>query len=165
LITGASGGVGLAAVELAKLKGAYVIGLASTEKQDAVWTAGADSVLDRNAKPESGTCTVAIDVVGGAGWSGIIDALAPGGRYATSGAIAGPIIKVDLRTIYLNDLTIYGCSYTPHEVFAELVGLINAGRVKPLVSKTYPLVEIGAAQADFAAKKYPGKLVLVPPQD
>jgi alcohol dehydrogenase len=48
-------------------------------------------------------------------------------------------------------------------VFAELVGLINAGRVKPLVSKTYPLADINAAQADFAAKTYPGKLVLVPP--
>jgi alcohol dehydrogenase len=165
LITGASGGVGLAAVELAKLKGAHVIGLASTDKQDAVRAAGADRVLDRNEKPDSGAVTVAIDVVGGDGWSGIIDTLAPGGRYATSGAIAGPIIEADLRTIYLNDLTIYGCSYTPHAVFAELVGLINDGHVKPLVSKTYPLAEIGAAQTEFAAKKHPGKLVLIPPQD
>lgn len=165
LVTGASGGVGLAAVELAKLKGAHVIGLASVAKQDAVRAAGADAVLDRDETPEARAFTMAIDVVGGAGWSGIIDALAPGGRYATSGAIAGPIVEADLRTIYLNDLTIYGCSYTPHEVFAELVGLINAGSVRPLVSKIYPLVEIGAAQADFAAKKYPGKLVLIPPQE
>lgn len=165
LITGASGGVGLAAVELAKLKGAHVTGQASAAKQDAVRSAGADAVLDRNETPEAGAFTMAIDVVGGAGWSGIIGALAPGGRYAVSGAIAGPIVEADLRTIYLNDLTIYGCTYTPHEVFAELVGLINAGRVRPLVSKTYPLQEIATAQADFAAKKYPGKLVLIPPQD
>lgn len=165
LVTGASGGVGLAAVELAKLKGAHVIGLASAAKQDAVRAVGADAALDRNETPEAGAFTVVIDVVGGAGWSGIIDALAPGGRYAVSGAIAGPIVEADLRTIYLNDLTIYGCSYTPHEVFAELVGLINAGRVRPLVSKTYPLAEIAAAQADFAAKKSIGKLVLIPPQD
>ena len=163
LITGASGGVGLAAVELAKLKGAHVAGVASTGKQDAVSAAGADSVMDRNAKPESGAFTVVIDVVGGARWPDFIGALAPGGRYATSGAIAGPMVTADLRTIYLNDLTIYGCSYTPHAVFAELVGLINAGRVRPLVSKTYPLADINAAQADFAAKKYPGKLVLIPP--
>ena len=52
-----------------------------------------------------------------------------------------------------------------NEVFAELVALINAGRVKPLISKTYPLAEIAAAQEDFAAKKYPGKLVLIPPHD
>jgi alcohol dehydrogenase len=75
------------------------------------------------------------------------------------------MIEADLRTIYLNDLTIYGCSFTPHEVFAELVELINAGRVRPLVSKTYPLASIDAAQADFAAKKHPGKLVLIPPED
>ncbi len=74
-------------------------------------------------------------------------------------------MEADLRTIYLNDLTIYGCSYTPHEVFAELVGLINAGRLKPLVSKTYPLADIAAAQSDLAAKKYPGKLVLIPPEN
>ena len=165
LVTGASGGVGLAAVEMAKLKGANVVGLASAAKQDAVLAAGADTVLDRDEKPEAQAFTVAIDVVGGAGWSGIIDALVPGGRYAASGAIAGPIVEADLRTIYLNDLTIYGCSFTPHEVFAELVELINADRVRPLVSKTYPLADIGAAQADFAAKKYPGKLVLIPPQD
>lgn len=164
LITGASGGVGLAAVELAKLKGAYVAGVAGIEKQEAVSAAGADSVMDRNAKPESGAFSVVIDVVGGEKWPGVIGALAPGGRYATSGAIAGPMVTADLRTIYLNDLTIYGCSYTPHEVFAELVDLINAGRVKPLVSQVYPLAEINRAQADFAAKEYPGKLVLIPPQ-
>ena len=165
LITGASGGVGLAAVALAKLKGAKVTGVASAAKQDAVRAAGADGILDRDETPEAGGFTAAIDIVGGAGWSGIIDALAPGGRYAVSGAIAGPIVEADLRTIYLNDLTIYGCTYTPHEVFTELVGLVNAGRVRPLVSKTYPLAEIAAAQADFAAKRYPGKLVLVPPPD
>lgn len=165
LITGASGGVGLAAVELAKLKGAHVTGIASAGKHEAVRTAGADLLLNRDELPAERSATVAIDVVGGPGWSGVINALKPGGRYATSGAIAGPVIEADLRTIYLNDLTIFGCSYTPHEVFAELVGLINSGCIKPLVSKTYPLAEIATAQLDFAAKKYPGKLVLVPPQD
>ncbi len=165
LITGASGGVGLAAVELAKLKGARVTGVAGGAKHGAVRAAGADAVLDRSETPEAGGFTVAIDVVGGAKWPAVIDALAPGGRYATSGAVAGPIVTMDLRTVYLNDLTVYGCTFTPREVFAGLVGLINAGRLKPLVSKTYPLTEIAAAQADFAAKKYPGKLVLIPPQD
>ena len=165
LVTGASGGVGLAAVELAKLKGAYVVGLASESKQDAVRAAGADEVLDRNKTPETRAFTVAIDVVGGAGWAGVIDSLVPGGRYATSGAIAGPLVEADLRTLYLNDLTLYGCTFTPHQVFAELVDLVNAGRVRPLVSKTYPLSEIGTAQEDFSTKKFPGKLVLIPPQD
>ncbi len=165
LVTGASGGVGLAAVELAKLRGARVTGLASAAKRDAVVAAGADAVLERGETPEARAYSAVVDVVGGAGWPGIVDALAPGGRYATSGAIAGPIVQADLRTIYLNDLTIYGCSFTPREVFAELVELVNAGHVRPLVSKTYPLAEIASAQEDFASKRYPGKLVLIPPQD
>lgn len=165
LITGASGGVGLAAVELAKLKGAQVVAVSSLNKQDAVRAAGADVVLGRGQLPEKGSVSVAIDVVGGEGWPGVIEAITPGGRYATSGAIAGPIVEADLRTIYLNDITLYGCSYTSHNVFSELVELVNAGRIKPLVSKTYPLSEIATAQSDFASKKYPGKLVLIPPQD
>ncbi len=165
LITGASGGVGMAAVQLAKLKGAHVTGIASAGKQEAVGAAGADLLLDRNEVPKEGSATVVIDVVGGSGWSGVINALKPAGRYATSGAIAGPIIEADLRTIYLNDLTIFGCTYTPHEVFGELIDLINAGRLKPLISNTYPLADIATAQADFEAKKHPGKLVLIPPQD
>lgn len=165
LVTGASGGVGLAAVELAKLAGAHVTALASAGKADAVKAAGADSVLDRNDTPEPGNFTVAIDVVGGDRWPGVIDALEAGGRYAVSGAIAGPIVEADLRTIYLNDLTLFGCTYTSREVFAELVAKIAAGQVNPLVSNTYPLADIHIAQTDFIAKKYPGKLVLIPPRD
>ncbi|MBT6139629.1 MAG: zinc-binding dehydrogenase, partial [Rhodospirillaceae bacterium] len=165
LVTGASGGVGLAAVELAKLAGAHVTALASAGKAGAVKAAGADIVLDRNDTPEPGSFTVAIDVVGGDRWPGVIDALEAGGRYAVSGAIAGPIVEADLRTIYLNDLTLFGCTYTSREVFAELVAMIAAGQVNPLVSNTYPLADIHIAQTDFIAKKYPGKLVLIPPRD
>lgn len=163
LITGASGGVGLALVQLAALSGAHVIAQASAAKHDAVRAAGAAAVLDRHQRPHPKSVTAAIDVVGGSDWPAVIDALVPGGRYATSGAIAGPIVQADLRTLYLNDITIYGCTYTPHEVFRELVALVNRGLVRPRVSKTYPLSDIVAAQAEFAAKIHPGKLVLIPP--
>ena len=163
LITGASGGVGLALVQLSALRGAHVIGQASAAKHDVVRAAGAAAVLDRRQRPQPRSVTVAIDVVGGNDWPAVIDALEPGGRYATSGAIAGPIVQADLRTLYLNDITIYGCTYTPHEVFRELAALVNRGLVRPLISKTYPLSDIVAAQAEFAAKTHAGKLVLVPP--
>ena len=163
LVTGASGGVGLAAVALAKIKGAEVVGVASKAKHDAVRAAGADGLLDRNETPEPRSFSAVIDIVGGAHWASVIDALRPGGRYAVSGAIAGPIVEADLRTIYLNDLTIFGCTYTPREVFAELVALVVAGRVKPLIAKRYPLQEIAKAQEDFASKSTPGKLILIPP--
>lgn len=163
LITGASGGVGLAAVQLAALKGARVTGIASEAKQDAVRAAGARVLLGRGAKPESQAFDAVIDVVGGPDWGGFIDALRPGGRYAVSGAIAGPLVEADLRTIYLNDITLFGCTFQPPEVFAELVALMNEGRIRPLISKSYPMQEIARAQEDFQSKRYPGKLVLIPP--
>lgn len=162
LITGASGGVGLAAVQLAALRGARVLAQTSAEKAKAVRAAGAQQTLGRGETPGDRMVTVVIDLVGGPAWGKLIDALKPGGRYATSGAIAGPIVEADLRTIYLNDLTIFGVTYQPAESFAGLVALINAGRVRPLVSKTYSLRDIAVAQEDFAAKRYPGKLVLLP---
>ncbi|MEQ8666703.1 MAG: alcohol dehydrogenase family protein [Rhodospirillales bacterium] len=163
LVTGASGGVGRAAVELAKIKGAVVTGLAGAAKQGAVTDAGADYVIDRDTRPEPRSFDVVIDVVGGQAWPTFIESLVPGGRYATSGAIAGPMVEADLRIIYLSDLTIYGCTFQPRGVFAELVDLINDGRVRPLISKTYPLADIHRAQEDFQTKRYAGKLVLIPP--
>ena len=165
LITGASGGVGLAAVALAKVKGAEVVGVASRAKHDAVAAFGADSLLDRGETPLENSVTGVVEVGGGPGWGALMDALKPGGRYAVSGAIAGPVVEADLRTLYLKDLTIYGCTYTPREVFAELIGLVNEGRVKPLIAETYPLREIGKAQEGFAANKTAGKLILIPPGD
>ncbi len=164
LVTGASGGVGLAAVQLARLRDARVIGQSSATKRTAVMEAGAAEVLDRGATPDARGFDVVVDVVGGPSWGALIEALRPGGRYAVSGAIAGPVVEADLRTIYLNDLTIHGCTFTSPEVFAGLVEHINAGRLRPLVSQTYPLQEIAKAQEDFAAKRYPGKLVLIPPE-
>ncbi|HUF56078.1 MAG TPA: zinc-binding dehydrogenase [Thermohalobaculum sp.] len=162
LVTGASGGVGLAAVQLARRRGAEVTGVTSAAKAGAVRDAGAAAVLDRGAVPPEDAFTVVIDLVAGPGWGALIDALRPGGRYATAGAIAGPIVEADLRTIYLHDLTLYGCTYQPAEVFAGLVAAINDGSVRPLVSQTYPLAELPAAQEAFQAKRHPGKLVLIP---
>ena len=164
LITGASGGVGLAAVQLAKLLGADITGIASPAKQDAVRAAGANHVIGRGEVPTPQGYTAVIDLVGGDDWADFINALKPGGRYAVSGAIAGPMVEADLRTLYLNDITIFGCTYQPIEVFAELVKLINQGSIRPLISKTYPLSKIATAQEDFLSKRHPGKLVLIPPQ-
>ncbi|KIC40760.1 alcohol dehydrogenase [Ruegeria sp. ANG-R] len=162
LITGASGGVGLAAVQLATLRGAEVWGVTGTAKADVVKSQGAIGTFDRDAALPEDMFDVVIDVVGGPAWASLILALKPGGHYAVSGAIAGPIVSADLRDIYLRDITIHGCTYQPPGVFGRLVALMNAGRIKPLVSKTYPLRDIVPAQEDFLSKTLPGKLVLVP---
>jgi NADPH:quinone reductase-like Zn-dependent oxidoreductase len=167
LVTGASGGVGLAAVQLAKGRGATVIAVCSTAKSASVLAEGADQAIDRDADlvRELGRSSVdvVIDVVGGPGFSQLLDVLRPGGRYAVSGAIAGPLAEIDLRTLYLKDLSLFGCTFKYDEVFENLVAYLESGEVRPVVSRSYPLAEIAQAQRDFLDKSHVGKLVLIPP--
>ena len=169
LITGASGGVGSAAIQLAKLRDATVIAQCAVEKKEEVIQIGADKIVFRNSDllKEVGrdAVDIVIDLVGGPKWTQLLDILKPGGRYATSGAIAGPIVKLDLRTLYLKDLTLYGCTFQSKEVFRNIIKYIEENKIKPLVAKSYPLKEIKKAQVDFLSKKFTGKLVLVPPDD
>ena len=168
LVTGASGGVGSAAVQLAKRRGAEVIALCAAEKAAEVRALGADRTIDRGqdlvAALGQGSVDVVIDMVGGPGFGALLDVLRLGGRYAVAGAIAGPICELDLRTLYLKDLTLFGCTFQEDAVFANLIRYIEAGEIRPVVAKTYPLSQIAQAQADFMSKKHTGKLVLIPPQ-
>ncbi len=166
LITGASGGVGSAAIQLAKRRGASVVAIASKSKADAVKVIGADEVINREdrlvSSLENESIDVVIDLVAGSDWADLLDVLKRGGRYAAAGAIAGPIVELDIRTLYLKDLTLMGCTVQDSQVFKNLIGYIERNEIKPLVSRTYPLKDIVSAQKDFLAKKYVGKLVLMP---
>ncbi len=167
LITGASGGVGSAAVQLARRRGAQVVAVASASKADAVRALGAQEVCDRDsdllALLGRDSIDVVIDLVAGPAWPALLEVLRNGGRYATSGAIAGPMVQLDVRTLYLKDLSFFGCTYQPAEVFRNLIGYVERGEIRPAVARTYPLAAIAQAQADFLAKRHTGKLVLVPP--
>lgn len=89
--------------------------------------------------------------------------LCRGGRYVVSGAIAGPMVELDVRTLYLKDLSFFGSTWQPRRVFENLIRYIEQGEVRPVVAKTYPLADIVRAQEDFMAKGFAGKLVLLPP--
>ncbi len=166
LITGASGGVGSAAVQLAKRLGAKVAAIANAAKAEQVKSLGAERIVLRDENPGdrlgAESMDVVIDVVGGPGWPLLLDVLKRGGRYAVSGAIAGPIVELDLRTLYLKDLRLLGCTVLEREVFADLVGAIERGEIKPVLAKTYPLRDIVKAQREFLGKGFVGKLVLLP---
>jgi NADPH:quinone reductase-like Zn-dependent oxidoreductase len=166
LISGASGGVGSAAIQLAKRRGASVVAIASKSKADAVKVIGADEVINREdrlvSSLENESIDVVIDLVAGSDWADLLDVLKRGGRYAAAGAIAGPIVELDIRTLYLKDLTLMGCTVQDSQVFKNLIGYIERNEIKPLVSRAYPLKDIVSAQKDFLAKKYVGKLVLLP---
>jgi NADPH:quinone reductase-like Zn-dependent oxidoreductase len=160
LITGASGGVGSAAIQLAKRRGAYVTAITTAGKGDVLRSLGADETLDRTAPFQAGAFDVALDLVGGSRWGELIDALRKGGRYVTSGAIAGPIVELDLRTLYLRDLSLLGSTFQPASVFTDLVGYIEAGEVRPLVAKTYPLRELRAHRRNSCRRPTSARSVL-----
>ncbi|MBC7763535.1 MAG: zinc-binding dehydrogenase, partial [Candidatus Saccharibacteria bacterium] len=168
LVSGASGGVGSAVVQLAKRRGAYVIGIASAAKRARVIDIGADEVLERGQDPvlELGakSVDVVIDNVAGSGFGGMLAVLRRGGVYVTSGAIAGPIVELDLRALYLADLRLIGCTAWDEHVFTDVVSYVERGEIRPLLERTYPLSEIVAAQRDFLDKRHVGNIVLLPPQ-
>ena len=169
LVAGASGGVGSAVVQLAKVRGATVTAIVGKSKMDEVLRIGADFVVDRDSDLESEideeSIDVVIDNVGGPHFEGELKALKRGGRYASSGAIGGPMVNLDLRTMYLKDLTLIGCTAWDEPVFPQLMSYIDSNRIKPLVAKTFPLEDIAQAQKEFLEKKHVGKFVLIPPHD
>ena len=169
LITGASGGVGSAVVQLARRRRAETVALCGETKAEAVRGLGADHVLPRAPKNLKAALqaatgrdevTVVADVVGGALWPQLISALARGGRYTCAGAIAGPIVSFDLRTFYLRDLVFTGATVPPPHVFPDLVGYIERGEIKPVLSATWPLRDLAAAQAAFIAKRHTGNIAV-----
>ncbi|MBU2890395.1 alcohol dehydrogenase family protein [Celeribacter halophilus] len=160
LITGASGGVGSAAIQLAKRRGAHVTALTSPSKAEALRDLGADVTLGRKEALPAEAFDVVLDLVGGPRWPELLDALTMHGRYVTSGAIAGPIVDLDLRTLYLKDLTLTGSTRQPPSVFTDLVGYIERGEIRPIIAKTFPLHDIHNAQKAFLEKKHIGKIGL-----
>lgn len=164
LVTGASGGVGGAAMQLAHGRGADVVVVAAADKHEPLLSLAAQEAVDRDDDPVEcfGTDSfdVVIDVVGGSQWPQLLQVLRPGGHYATAGAIAGPLVELDLRTLYLKDITMHGCTVLDDGVFASLVRRIEHGELRPQVAATYPLERIVEAQAEFVAKRHVGKIVL-----
>lgn len=167
LIPGASGGVGGALVQLAKRRGARVVAMASESKHADLSRLDPDRMLPR--APENlrdalagEKITVVADVVGGPYWPQLIDILERGGRYTCSGAIAGPMVTLDLRTFYLRDLTFTGSTIIPTHIFRDLVGYLERGELKPILAATYPLHELRAAQQAFVDKRHVGNIVVTP---
>jgi len=167
LVSGASGGVGGALIQLAKRRGARVAAITSAGKMAAVEAIGADVVLDRGDSrldiavlDATGGVDVFADVVGGDWFAPLLEVIRRGGHYTTAGAVGGPIVPLDLRTLYLNDLTLHGATVLPPEVFANLIKYIEGGEIKPIVAGTFPLIELRRAQEAFAAGDRVGSFVI-----
>jgi NADPH:quinone reductase-like Zn-dependent oxidoreductase len=168
VVTGASGGVGSAAVQLARRRGAVVTAIAGRQKMERVRAIGAQRVIDRDADIVASlgneSVDLVVDNVAGAGFPGMLKILRRGGRYVSSGAIGGPLVSLDMRDFYLKDLTLIGCTAWDEPVFPNLIAYIERGEIRPLVAKTFPLERIAEAQREFLEKQHVGNFVLIPPQ-
>jgi NADPH:quinone reductase-like Zn-dependent oxidoreductase len=167
LVAGASGGVGSAAVQLAKRRGATVTAIVGGDKAQQLLAIGADRVIgrDEDAAAVLGDESVdlVVDNVAGPGFESMLKVLRRGGRYVSSGAIGGPMVPLDMRSLYLKDITLIGCTAWDEPVFPNLVGYIERGEITPLVAATFPLERIADAQREFLLKRHVGKFVLLPP--
>ncbi|MGC7095070.1 zinc-binding dehydrogenase [Amycolatopsis lurida] len=166
LVTGASGGVGSALVQLSAVRGARVIAVTTSEKADEVARLGVDTVLTREelaAGKVEDEVDIVVDVVGGAAFAGLLgEIIRPLGRYVTAGAMAGPLVELDLRRLYLKQVELIGSSFGSHEDFAELLRLIQDGTLRPLLARTFPLERFVDAQKEFMAKNFVGNIVVIP---
>jgi len=170
LITGASGGVGSACVQLAKTRGARVVAIVGPGKEAFISELGADITVTRGNGDIGSAVREAVgreridvfaDLVGGTSFESILPLVHPeGGRYVTAGAIAGPVVQLDLRILYLNHLELIGSTIGTGQEFLDVLALVASGKIRPLVSRTFPLSELRAAQNAFLDKDFIGKIVI-----
>ncbi|MDX2376863.1 zinc-binding dehydrogenase [Microbacterium sp. LRZ72] len=169
LVTGASGGVGLALVQLARERGATVLAVSSGDKLDEVRAAGADAVIDRAhdvvAQARSATTDgidVVLDVVAGDLVGRGLPMLREGGSWVIAGALGGHDVAFDVRRLYLHNARIVGSSMHTPGHFALLMDIARSAGVQPVIAATFPLEQAPEAQEQLARRRHVGKIVLNP---
>jgi NADPH:quinone reductase-like Zn-dependent oxidoreductase len=172
LILGASSGVGIAAIQIAKLFQARVITTAGDEnKLERGRALGADYGINhykqkiseevRKITNKEGV-DIVIEHVGAATWGESVRSLKPAGTLVTCGATTGPSAAIDLRFLYSRQLSILGSYMGTMGELYEVLGHVFAGRLKPVVDRTFPLKEARAAHEHLEKSQMFGKIVLVP---
>jgi alcohol dehydrogenase len=171
LVTGASGGVGSALVQLALLRGAEVVAVSSRSKLSAIRDLGAHTVIAREQGPYAASLKAAgmealfdvvADIVGGEQVGQCLDLLRHGGRYVSAGAVAGAMVQVNWRTLYLKQLSLLGATMGTAADAQTIVEHIEAARLKPLLAGCFPLNDIAQAQQVFLTRQHVGSWVLLP---
>lgn len=170
LVLAASSGVGMAAVQIAKLFHCRVIATAGgEEKMDKARALGADVVLDhyrddiaREVRSATGRrgADVVIEHVGAATWKASTAALAPAGRLVTCGATTGHAVDVDLRYLFAKQQSLLGSYMGTLAELHHVLRYVFEGTLRPVIDSVFPLREARAAHERLAAKKQFGKIVL-----
>lgn len=169
LVSGASGGVGLALVQIARARGARVVAISSGSKIDAVREAGAHGVVDRagdvagqirTAAPEG--IDVALDVVAGELVSEGLPLLREGGRWVIAGALGGYGVTFDVRRLYLHNAQVIGSAMHTPTHFGLLMDLARRAEVQPVIAAVFPLEQAARAQEELSRRGHVGKIVMHP---
>ncbi|MBU3862844.1 zinc-binding dehydrogenase [Streptomyces sp. 4503] len=169
LVSGASGGVGLALVQIARARGARVLAISSGPKADAVREAGAHEVIDRagdvaeqirTAAPEG--IDVALDVLAGELVSEGLPLLREGGRWVIAGALGGYDVTFDVRRLYLHNAQVIGSAMHTPTHFDLLMDLARRAEVQPVIAATFPLDQAAQAQEELSRREHVGKIVMHP---
>jgi NADPH:quinone reductase-like Zn-dependent oxidoreductase len=160
LITGASGGVGSAAIQLARRRGAHITAVTTADKAKDIRALGAEATIGRDDPFPNDEFDAVIDLVAGPRWPDMISALRRGGRYVTAGAIAGPIVELDVRTLYLRDLAFFGSTFQPDNILTDVIGYIEREELRPMIAQAFKLKDLRKAQETFLAKGHIGKIVI-----
>jgi NADPH:quinone reductase-like Zn-dependent oxidoreductase len=170
LIHGIGSGVGTFAIQIARLAGAHVaVTSHSDEKLNRAYALGAEIGLNYSKCEwyaeikrllNGGGVDVVVDSVGQATFSRSLEALNPGGRLVTYGTTSGALTALDIRNLYHKQLTILGTTMgSPHE-FAQMLHAVDAGQIRPVVDRVFPLAEAGQAQQYLDQQEQFGKIVL-----
>jgi NADPH:quinone reductase-like Zn-dependent oxidoreductase len=174
LVVGANSGVGTAAIQVAKARGARVIATAGGEDKAAFAKGlGADEVVDHYARAgeihkavyeltDGQGVDVAVDHVGAAVFMQCVKALRRGGRLVTCGTTTGGQFEVDVQMLYAKHLTLYGSFMGSMGETLELLPLVERGVLKPIVDRAFPLEQAAEAHRYMESSAQCGKIVLLP---
>ena len=172
LVTGGSGGVATAAIQIGRYLGARVLALTSgRENVSRVVALGADRGIDRHTEDvvavvreetDGRGADVVLDSVGESLWDTALSCLGTGGRIVTYGATTGAIAEINLRHVFWKQLEILGSTMATMEEFERVMGLVAAGELTPVVGRVLPLDEASGAHRALEEGQVFGKLVLRP---
>jgi NADPH:quinone reductase-like Zn-dependent oxidoreductase len=172
LVVGSGGGVNSMAIQIAKLAGAFVYAVASNpEKAKLAQALGADVVLDRSRidwarklhkLTHKRGVDLIVDNVGKTTLAASMQALARGGRIVIVGNTSGPLAEIDIRFIFGKQISLIGSTMGTHQDFKEVVALLWAGKLKPVIDRRMPLSDGQKAYELMQKGQQAGKIVLLP---
>lgn len=171
LVIGASGGVNTACIQIARLAGARVFVVGSSEKKLALaQSLGAEVLIDRSREENWARAVyeasgrrgvdVVVDNVGAGTMPHSLRAARKGGRILTVGNTGGPTFEIDNRYVFGKHLSILGSTMGTRSDFATVMALVFEGRLRPALDRQYPLAEARAAQERLAKGEQMGKITL-----